>query len=207
MWELSQDMELLSSRGLEDSVRTGQFTYGRMMDDVLESKQLGQRQKRFLIRMILIGSAQATREAIRKGGGEGYVQWPFEFRIEALDREGLGDLVIPALNEWRQIVALAAKAGRLSAMVLNDFAAEGRGFAREGQDNRAILIAKALGTVATALRGHAAGDVQAGYDYAVDALRSLAERDQRDASELKTAVNAELATLGEASQGQAEGRA
>ncbi len=203
VWELGMDMELMSTKGLEDSFGTGQFVYGRMMDDVLASENLGPRQKRFLIQQIVGGSARAVREALRKGGGEGYVRWAFEFRFKTLDEQGLQDLVIPALEEWQRIVTAAATAGKLSWMALNEFAAAGRGFAREGRDDRAALIARTLGKVATTLRGHAADEVQAGYDHAVDALRSLSEFDQRAASELKTAVNAELTALREVPEGGA----
>src|SRR5579859_6177306 len=191
-------MNLLSSQGLEDAFGTGLFAYDSMMHNVLTSEHLGIAQKRSLVLQIVSGAGSAIRDALRRGAGEGYVSWPFEPHIfEELEAAGLRDLVEPTLSEWQRVMVAATAADRLPWMALNLFAAAGRGLARREQDGPAIEIAHSLRRMAETLRDLGISDRPAGYKDAIKALRSLANFDQRMASNLKNAVQTELAALGE----------
>jgi hypothetical protein len=199
--ELSRDIELLSAAGFEDAFNTGQMVYRLMVDDILQAKNLGSRQKRSLIERIIWSVGVQVREALNRGRGEGYIsQILDQYQFESLDREDLGDLVLSALKEWGFIMTTAVKVGKLSRMVVNDFAAAGRGFAHKGQDERSILIASTLTAVAETLRRKAVGETYAEYDWVIDAIRSLAAFDQRETSTLKDVVRAELCRLERAPQ-------
>lgn len=205
IFELGRDMDLLSSRDLEDAFGTGLFTYNFMMDDVLNSDHLGIAQKRSLAYQIVIGAGSAIRQALRKGAGEAYVSWPFEPHIfDELESAGLNDLVDPLLSEWQRVMVAAVRADRLPWMGLNLFAAAGRGLARHEQDAPVIAIARTLRRIAEILREHGISDRSAGYDDAIKALRSLANFDQREMSALKTAIQEDLTTLGESLAADAE---
>jgi len=155
---------------------------------------LGSRQKRQLLGWLFWQSAAAVQLALDHGWSEATLEdTSLSLLPHELEENGLSDMILPALQSWRPTLLEAATRGVLSPFTLNDFAAAGRGFARKAHDKEAEFVVETLGEIVTALDVHTSSKMRARRGEAIEAIRSIADFDQRADSDVKQMVAAQLA--------------
>jgi len=195
-WDIQRDLEAIAEGDLADTFGTGQFVQHMMLYDVLEATSIGLQQRRALLTTLLWQSKHVVLYALKRGRGERYVNWSL-FGWHEFDSHQFGDLVPAAMNDWSEIIIEASRTGTLPPGALNEFAAAGRGFAGSENDERGIIIAETLGAIASLLSEHTDPEMAERYLEAASGLRSIGEWDNRETSELKRVVGAELAKFHE----------
>lgn len=192
--DINGDVELVARYGLEDVMPTVQSVIQENQRAVLVAWNLGPRQKRALLRYTFWQSAAVVQTALDRGCGEAFVvSADLLFLTHDLLEAGLNDMIVPALKPWRPVLLETARRGILPWHVLNDFAAAGRGLAREAQDEAAVFVVETLGALLASLAFHRAGKMQELYEETIKHLRSIATLDEREDSQVKQAVTAQLA--------------
>ena len=193
LYTLGRRIESLIAGGMSEAFRVAQSALRTMAWDVPVDEHLGRRQKEMLLRRILWSAEHSIGQALRRGCGEEFVAWEIDSSIDSVfEEEGLAELIVCRLEAMSKVVIEAAKCGRLPWGLLNEVAAAGRRYAREGRDELAEIVVETLGAIAPLLARHEDSEMRVRYLEAASALRSIARWDPRADSKIKGIVGEQL---------------
>lgn len=183
----------LVDNGIVNSFGAAQFAYRMMAWHVVQSTHMGARQKKRLLRSIILGSSHSIQRALRKNPDSGYVIWSLDPSIHTeYASRGLEELITLSINAVSEVAIESAGAGCLPWVLLNEIAAAGRGYAAKGDDTLGAMIAETLGALGPLLRVHKDQDMKERYLEAAKGLHSIDEWDKRTKSDLKEVVKQQL---------------
>lgn len=182
-------IEALPDHGMSDAFGVGIHNLETMASVALGGN-LGVKQKKFLLRLIIHMNRNLLVSAVEKTKSERFLEtWmTAEHLVEKLEEEGFGEQVDELLRCIGDVVVEAGRVGALDGWTLNQLATIGRRLARKGDDKRTAILIEIFQMLGGVLEPQESRAMKLRYLQVADALQSLADFDQREVSESRTMV-------------------